>query len=158
MLSDPVLAGLVSKLYEARYRALSADIMGNTYEQYLGKTLVRVGGSVVTADNLETRKKQGSYYTPQVIVRYIVDNALGRFLYATANGRPDGERLLDETPKQARDITSLRVIDPACGSGSFLIYAYQLLADFYRREQRRIERERERAHEGADGRRRHHAL
>ena len=141
VLSDPVLGGLVSKLYEARYRALSADIIGNTYEQYLGKTLVRVGGSVVTADNLETRKKQGSYYTPQVIVRYIVDNALGRFLYATANGRPDGERLLDETPKQARDITSLRVIDPACGSGSFLIYAYQVLADFYRREQQRIERE-----------------
>ena len=143
VLSDPVLGGLVSKLYEARYRALSADIMGNTYEQYLGKTLVRVGGSVVTADNLETRKKQGSYYTPQVIVRYIVDNALGRFLYATANGRPDGERLPDETPKRAGDIRELRVIDPACGSGSFLIYAYQLLADFYRREQRRIERERE---------------
>ena len=141
VLSDPVLGGLVSKLYEARYRALSADIMGNTYEQYLGKTLVRVGGSVVTADNLETRKKQGSYYTPQVIVRYIVDNALGRFLYATANGRPDGERLPDETPKRASDIASLRLIDPACGSGSFLIYAYQLLADFYRREQRRIERE-----------------
>ena len=141
VLSDRVLGGLVSKLYEARYRALSADIMGNTYEQYLGKTLVRVGGSVVTADNLETRKKQGSYYTPQVIVRYIVDNALGRFLYATANGRPDGERLPDETPKRASDIASLRLIDPACGSGSFLIYAYQLLADFYRREQRRIERE-----------------
>ena len=105
VLSDPVLAGLVSKLYEARYRALSADIMGNTYEQYLGKTLVRVGGSVVTADNLETRKKQGSYYTPQVIVRYIVDNALGRFLYATANGRPTANACLTKRPN--RPATSL---------------------------------------------------
>jgi hypothetical protein len=69
--------------------------MGNTYEQYLGKTLVQVGGAVVTADNLETRKKQGSYYTPQVIVRYLVDNALGRHLYGTADGKPDGAPLPD---------------------------------------------------------------
>ena len=92
--SDAVLGGLVQKLYEARYRAMSADIMGNTYEQYLGKTLAQQSdGNVVTVDNLETRKKQGSYYTPQVIVRYIGDNALGRYLYGTANGRPDGEPL-----------------------------------------------------------------
>ncbi|MBI3959551.1 MAG: hypothetical protein HY328_12150, partial [Chloroflexi bacterium] len=117
VIGDGVFSGLIQKLYEARYRALSADIMGNTYEQYLGKTLIQVGGGVLTADNLETRKKQGSYYTPQVIVRYLVDNSLGRYLHATADGCPDGERLPGETPKQAADIRSLRVIDPACGSG-----------------------------------------
>ena len=141
--SDAVLGGLVQKLYEARYRAMSADIMGNTYEQYLGKTLAQSDGNVVTVDNLETRKKQGSYYTPQVIVRYIGDNALGRYLYGTANGRPDGEPLPNERAKTVTDIRGLRVLDPACGSGSFLIYAYQVLADFYRREIRRLEKERE---------------
>ena len=141
--SDEVLGGLVQKLYEARYRAMSADIMGNTYEQYLGKTLAQSDGNVVTVDNLETRKKQGSYYTPQVIVRYIGDNALGRYLYGTANGRPDGEPLPNERAKTVTDIRGLRVLDPACGSGSFLIYAYQVLADFYRREIRRLEKERE---------------
>jgi len=65
VLSNAVMEGLTAKLYEARYRAMPADIMGNTYEQYLGKTLVQVGGQVVTRDNLETRKKQGSYYTPR---------------------------------------------------------------------------------------------
>jgi len=60
---DEILVALLSKLYDARYRSMSADIMGNTYEQYLGKTLVRRNGAVVTADNLETRKKQGSHYT-----------------------------------------------------------------------------------------------
>ncbi|MBI1879183.1 MAG: hypothetical protein HYR94_13345 [Chloroflexi bacterium] len=75
-LSDPTLSDLIQKLYEARYRAMPPDIMGNTYEQYLGKTLnLDASGQVTTADNLETRKKQGSYYTPQVIVRYLVDNA-----------------------------------------------------------------------------------
>ncbi len=143
VIGDKVFGGLIQKLYEARYRALSADIMGNTYEQYLGKTLIQVGGEVLTADNLETRKKQGSYYTPHVIVRYLVDNSLGRYLYATADGSADGERLADATPKQATDIRTLRVIDPACGSGSFLIYAYQVLADFYRRETARLEGERQ---------------
>ncbi|HEX9925154.1 MAG TPA: DNA methyltransferase, partial [Anaerolineae bacterium] len=137
--SDEALGGLVEKLYEARYRAMSADIMGNTYEQYLGKTLVQRDGTVKTADNLETRKKQGSYYTPQVIVRYIVDNALGRYLYGTATGRPDGEPLPGESRKTAADIRQLQVLDAACGSGSFLIYAYQVLADFYRAEIARLE-------------------
>jgi len=139
--SDEVLSGLINKLYEARYRAMSADIMGNTYEQYLGKTLVQVNGYVKTADNLETRKKQGSYYTPQVIVRYLVDNSLGRYLYGTANGRADGDPLPGETRKTAANIQELRVLDSASGSGSFLIYAYHVLADFYRSERKQLEQE-----------------
>src|SRR5690606_21065939 len=113
--------------------------LGNTYEQYLGKTLVLDRGEVKTRDNLETRKKQGSYYTPQVIVRYIVDNSLGRYLYGTANGKPDGQPLAGETRKTSADLTDLRVLDSACGSGSFLIYAYYVLADFYESEKQRLE-------------------
>ena len=96
--SDDVLMPLLDKLYEVRYRAMPADILGNTYEQYLGKALALENGGVTTRDNLETRKKQGSYYTPQVIVQYIVDNSLGRYLYGTANGKPDGE-----PPKEAAE-------------------------------------------------------
>lgn len=143
VISDEALAGLTRKLYEARYRAMSADIMGNTYEQYLGQALAQRGETVVTADNLETRKKQGSYYTPQVIVRYLVDNSLGRYLYGTADGRAGGEPLPDEPRKTAGDIRGLRLIDPACGSGSFLIYAYELLAGFYRSEIARLTAERD---------------
>jgi len=137
--SDGILLELIDKLYGARYRSMLADIMGNTYEQYLGKTLVQRNGAVATADNLETRKKQGSYYTPQVIVRYIVDHSLGRYLYGTANGKRDGEPLPGETRKTSADIRDLRVLDGACGSGSFLIYAYQVLADFYEGEIARLE-------------------
>lgn len=139
--SDDVLMPLIAKLYEARYRAMLADILGNTYEQYLGKALVLDNGSVTTRDNLETRKKQGSYYTPQVIVRYIVDNSLGRYLYGTENGKQDGQPIPGETRKTAADIRDLRVLDSACGSGSFLIYAYYVLADFYESETERLERE-----------------
>ena len=142
VLSDEAWSGLTRKLYEARYRAFTADIMGNTYEQYLGKTLAQSGDTVVTVDNLETRKKQGSYYTPQVIVRTLVDNSLGRTLYGTENGRPDGKLLPGERRKTAAEIRRLRVLDAACGSGGFLLYAYDVLADFYRREIARLEAER----------------
>ena len=142
-LSDGVLQGLIEKLYEARFRAMTPDIMGNTYEQYLGKALALDGDGIETRDNLETRKKQGSYYTPQVIVRYMVDNSLGRYLYGTQNGRSSGEPLPDAKPKTWDEVADLRLIDPACGSGSFLIYAYEVLADFYRGEMRRLERERQ---------------
>jgi len=139
--SDGVLLPLLDKLYEVRYRAMPADILGNTYEQFLGKTLALQNGSVETRDNLETRKKQGSYYTPQVIVQYIVDNSLGRYLYGTANGKPDGDPLPDERRKTSTDIRELRVLDSACGSGSFLIYAFKVLAEFYEGETKRLERE-----------------
>ncbi|MBL8131842.1 MAG: N-6 DNA methylase, partial [Anaerolineae bacterium] len=138
--SDEALLPLIDKLYEARFRAMPADILGNTYEQYLGKTLAfDSSGSIVSRDNLETRKKQGSYYTPQVIVRYIVDNSLGRWLYGTRDGKPDGEPVEGEPRRTSADLADLRVLDSACGSGSFLIYAYEVLARFYESEIARLE-------------------
>ncbi|MFC1961367.1 Eco57I restriction-modification methylase domain-containing protein, partial [Chloroflexota bacterium] len=137
--SDALLSELIAKLYETRYRSMPADIMGNTYEQYLGKALALDNGGVKTRDNLETRKKQGSYYTPQVLVRYLVDSSLGRVLYGTINGQPDGAPVAGETRKTSADIRDLRVLDSACGSGSFLIYAYQVLARFYESEIARLE-------------------
>ncbi len=137
--SDDILIALLRRLYEARYRSMSPDIMGNTYEQYLGKALALTDGGVTTRDNLETRKKQGSYYTPQVIVRHLVDTTLGRVLYGTVNGKPDGEPVPGEARKTSRDIRDLRVLDSACGSGSFLIYAYEVLADFYQSEIARLQ-------------------
>ncbi|MCD4685485.1 MAG: N-6 DNA methylase [Anaerolineae bacterium] len=137
--SQTTLMELIATLYDARYRAMPPDIIGNTYEQYLGQTLALDNGSVETRDNVETRKKQGSYYTPHVIVQYIVAHSLGRYLYGTTNGQPDGASLAGETRKTSRDITGLRVLDSACGSGSFLIEAYQVLARFYEGEIRRLE-------------------
>ncbi len=136
--SDAVLFPLIEKLYQARFRAMPADIIGNTYEQYLGKTLALEDGAIVIRDNLETRKAQGSYYTPQYIVRFIVDHTLGRYLYGTYDGKSGGKVRPGQGRKTAADIRDLRVLDSACGSGSFLIYAYQVLAEFYQAEVRRL--------------------
>ncbi len=139
--SDHLLDALVKKLYEVRYRSMTADILGNTYEEYLGNALYLDGDTLGVRSNLETRKKQGTYYTPTPLVHYLVDTTLGRTLYATHDGTPDGERLPDETPLTLQTIGDLTVLDAACGSGSFLIYAYQVLAGFYQREMERLKAE-----------------
>jgi len=62
------------------------------------------------------RKAGGVFYTPSYIVDYIVHQTVG-------------ELLKEKTPKK---VSNLTILDPACGSGSFLIGAYQLLLDWHR--------------------------
>jgi hypothetical protein len=63
----------------------------------------------------EVRKAGGVYYTPKYIVDYIVKNTVGKVIGG-------------KTPKQ---IEKIRILDPACGSGSFLIGAFQYLIDYH---------------------------
>ncbi|MBE3074197.1 MAG: N-6 DNA methylase, partial [Actinobacteria bacterium] len=94
-----------------------ADILGQVYEQFLGKVIrLTAGHRAVVEDKPEVKKAGGVYYTPTYIVDYIVKHTVGRLLEGL-------------TPKQA---ASLRILDPACGSGSFLIGAYQYLLDWHR--------------------------
>ena len=80
----------------------------------------------------ETRRLAGIYYTPPFIVRHIVDTTLGRLL--------DG--LIEEHGMWAIErARGIRVLDPACGSGSFLIQAYDAFASFYRRLNAQIDTE-----------------
>ena len=64
----------------------------------------------------EVRKAGGVYYTPQYIVEYIVKNTVGKLIEG-------------KTPKE---ISKIKIVDPACGSGSFLIGAYQHLLDYHK--------------------------
>ena len=98
------------------FSVLGADILGSVYEQFLGKVIrLTAGNRAVVEDKPEVKKAGGVYYTPAYIVQYIVQHTVGKLL--------DGK-----TSKQAAGIT---ILDPACGSGSFLIGAYQYLLDWY---------------------------
>ena len=90
------------------FSKIDADALGQIYEQYL---------SVVQA---EGRKKQGIYYTPLFVVRYIVRNTVVKALEAAR------ERGGSAAARQ------IRVLDPACGSGSFLIAAFDVLNEWLR--------------------------
>lgn len=119
-IDNKVLKTIINQFYypECPYEfsVLSVEILGSAYEQFLGKTItINKNHKAVIELKPEVRKAGGVYYTPQYIVDYIVENTLGKL---TQN----------KTPKQ---IAELKVVDPACGSGSFLIGAYQHLLNYH---------------------------
>ena len=91
------------------FDVIPIDLLGSIYEQYLGVVL-RGTEKRVKLDLLSgKRKSMGIYYTPSYIVDYIVKNALGEYI----------------KNKSIDEILNVKVLDPACGSGSFLIRAFQ---------------------------------
>ena len=119
-LDNAVLAPLLQRLYypESPYEfsVIGAEILGSAYERFLGKVISLEPGRVVRIDDKpEVRKAGGVFYTPAYIVNYIVGATLG-------------PRCAGHTPQ---DVAKLRVLDPACGSGSFLLGAYQYLLDWH---------------------------
>ncbi|MCL4557111.1 MAG: N-6 DNA methylase [Deltaproteobacteria bacterium] len=119
-IDDDPIKDIINRLYypESPYEfsVLSADILGQVYEQFLGKVIrLTEGHHAKIEEKPEVRKAGGIYYTPTYIVDYIVKNTVGKLVEG-------------KTPKQ---VSKLRILDPACGSGSFLIGAYQYLLDWH---------------------------
>ncbi len=98
------------------FSVLGADILGSVYEQFLGKVIrLTSGNRAVVEDKPEVKKAGGVFYTPSYIVKYIVEHTVGKLLAGKSAAQAEG----------------IRILDPACGSGSFLIGAYQYLLDWY---------------------------
>jgi type I restriction-modification system DNA methylase subunit len=117
---DKPLKDIFKNLYypESPYEfsVLGADILGHVYEQFLGKVIrLTEGHRAKVEEKPEVRKAGGVYYTPTYIVEYIVKNTVGKLCEG-------------KTPRQ---ISSVKILDPACGSGSFLLGAYQYLLDYH---------------------------
>jgi type I restriction-modification system DNA methylase subunit len=124
-----VLKRIIRRLYypESPYEfsVLPADILGQVYERFLGKVIrLTDRHEAVVEEKPEVRKAGGVYYTPTFIVDYIVKQTVGRLVQEKTARQVGGEG--------GRGAVPLRVLDPACGSGSFLIGAYQYLLDWYR--------------------------
>ena len=120
-INNKTLKTIINDLYYPvcpyEFSVLSVEILGSAYEQFLGKTItINSKGKAVIELKPEVRKAGGVYYTPQYIVDYIVENTIGKL---TEN----------KTPKQVEEI---KIVDPACGSGSFLIGAYQYLLSWHK--------------------------
>lgn len=137
------LKAIIEEMKRADFASMNADILGTTYEQYLGQTIEIDERDDIPklVPNLETRAAQGIYYTPRHIVKYIIDRTLGKYLYGTESGEPDGDPIPGEQRKSISEIQTLTVLDPACGSGSFLIYAFDVLKTFYAAERTRLQDE-----------------
>ncbi|HQL22393.1 MAG TPA: type I restriction endonuclease, partial [Opitutaceae bacterium] len=119
-LDDAPLKDVIKNLYYPAspyvFSVIPADILGSVYERFLGKVIhLTEGHRARIEEKPEVRKAGGVYYTPTYIVDYIVRQTVGTLVAG-------------KSPKQ---IEKLRVLDPACGSGSFLLGAYQFLLDWY---------------------------
>lgn len=120
-IEDEPLKKIIKSIYYPdspyAFSIIPVETLGNVYEQFLGKVIYLTKDHRANIEEKpEVRKAGGVYYTPAYIVDYIIKHTLGKLL----EGR---------TPKEA---AKLRIVDPACGSGSFLISAYQFLLDWYR--------------------------
>ena len=117
VIGDEELETVIHGLHETEdgsiqydFGAINVDVLGNVYEQYLGHILKKTKKSATIQDGSSKRKEQGIYYTPTYIVDYIVKNTV-----ATK---------IDE---MGLDWKKIKILDPACGSGSFLIKAFDYL-------------------------------
>lgn len=120
-IDDRPLREIIASVYYPEspfeFSVFPADILGQVYEQFLGKVIRVSGRTAEVEDKPEVKKAGGVYYTPTYIVDYIVRHTVGKLVEG-------------KTPAQ---VAKLTILDPACGSGSFLIGAYQFLLDWHLR-------------------------
>ena len=119
-IDDKVLKTIIQALYYPKspyeFSVLGVEILGNVYEQFLGKVIRLTAGHQAKVETKpEVKKAGGVYYTPQYIVEYIVENTVGKLIAG-------------KTPEE---IAHIKILDPACGSGSFLIGAYTYLLRYH---------------------------
>jgi type I restriction-modification system DNA methylase subunit len=99
------------------FDSIDADVLGAIYEQYLAYILSQTPKRVKLEGGIAHRHEQGIYYTPTYIVDYIVRHTLGELLRG----------------KGTENLSQIKILDPACGSGSFLIKAYDLMETYAKR-------------------------
>lgn len=123
IIDNKVLKDIANELYYPScpyaWVALPVEVLGNIYEKFLGSEInfknVKNGHTVTVEEKPEIKKAGGVFYTPTYIVKYIVEQTIGK-------------KLADCTPENASSIT---ICDPACGSGSFLVGAFKYLLNWY---------------------------
>ena len=151
-LDDQVLKDIIGDLYYPdspyEFSVLPPEILGQVYEQFLGKVIrLTEGHHAKVEEKPEVKKAGGVYYTPTYIVDYIVKNTVGKLLDGKTPKQvgpdpPKRSRRQTEPPPHSEPRPSgsgtrgkthpLRILDPACGSGSFLLGAYRYLLDWHR--------------------------
>lgn len=117
------------------------DILGWLYENFntVEKLALKDSGDKTEYDKVSL---QSQVYTPQWVVKFLVDNTLGKMYLEMY---PDSNFIYDEDGKvkylianaptsqmrHPKKLEEIKLIDPACGSGNFLIYAFSLFYDLY---------------------------
>jgi len=120
-LDNLIVREIIDGLYHSKDNSVSydfslipADALGTVYEQYLSHILRKTSQRASLSENNVHKKEQGVFYTPTFVVNYIVNNTLGKLM-------EEGKINVEE----------LKIVDISCGSGSFLIKAFDILDERY---------------------------
>ncbi len=121
------------------------DILGWLYENFnaVEKEALKQSGEKTEYNKVSL---QSQVYTPQWVVKFLVDNTLGK---AYMEMYPDSHikekyqiaNIPDHQVRHPKDLRQMRLLDPACGSGNFLIYAFSLFYDLYVDQMENYERD-----------------
>lgn len=121
------------------------DILGWLYENFnaVEKEALKQSGEKTEYNKVSL---QSQVYTPQWVVKFLVDNTLGK---AYMEMFPDSRikekyqiaNIPDHQVRHPKDLRQMRLLDPACGSGNFLIYAFSLFYDLYVDQMENYERD-----------------
>ncbi len=140
--SDSLIRNLVNEIPEEDWQEV--EIIGWLYQFYISEKKDEVIGKVVKSEDIPAATQ---LFTPNWIVKYLVQNSLGRQWMATYPDSPLKEQMkyyiepaeqTQEVQAQLAEITpeslnpeELTLLDPACGSGHILVEAYDLLKAIY---------------------------
>jgi hypothetical protein len=114
---------------------MSDDVLGWLYESYnnFKKAKHKESGAKTEFNKVSI---QSQVYTPRWVVKFLVDNSLGK-LYLEMfpdSGIKARYKIANAPAKRSRDpkpLTEIRMIDPATGSGNFLLYGFDLFYELY---------------------------
>jgi hypothetical protein len=138
---DAVLRPILERLYfehgsPYHFGVLPVEILGTVYERFLGKVIrLTADHHAKVEEKPEVRKAGGVYYTPKYIVDYIVRQTVGRQIEGKSPAQLAGNVAHPPSGVRAQPGAAgphkqpFRVLDMACGSGSFLLGAYKCLLD-----------------------------
>ncbi len=111
------------------------DILGWLYENFnaVEKESLKQSGEKTEYNKVSL---QSQVYTPQWVVKFLVDNTLGKaYLEMFPDSAIKEKYQIANAPERQvchpKDLLQMRFLDPACGSGNFLIYAFSLFYDLY---------------------------
>ncbi|RHX77470.1 Eco57I restriction-modification methylase domain-containing protein [Leptospira yasudae] len=122
IIDDITIKNIIKKmcypLSPFQFDIIEPEILGRIYEKFLGSRIrLTEGHRAKIEEKIEVRKAGGVFYTPEYIVNYIVKNTVGK--------RIDG--------LSPEEIKKIKIVDPACGSGSFLLGAYNYILEYHER-------------------------
>ena len=140
--TDSLIRELVNAIPEDDWR--DVEIIGWLYQFYISEKKDQVMGKVVKSEDIPAATQ---LFTPNWIVQYLVQNSVGRqwlqtypesplksqmpYYIAPGEQSQEVEAQLSQTVPESIDPESIKVLDPACGSGHILVEAYKVLKAIY---------------------------